>query len=170
MLLSLDIGFRFTGWSVFNKNMIIAYGCITTKKSKLKSARTADDDARCCAEIANQLTVIIKEYKVKAVIGEMPHGGAQSARPNRTMALASGVTSAVAAVLNLPVSWTTPLQVKLAATGRNKADKEDVIKGIKEKFKYFKFEYSDETEFEHIADSIGAYLALKSDNLVIMYG
>jgi len=45
-----------------------------------------------------------------------------------------------------------------------------VIKGIKEKFKYFKFEYSDETEFEHIADSIGAYLALKSDNLVIMYG
>lgn len=169
MLLSLDVGFRNTGWVVFDNKKPVACGCIQTEKSKHKLARNADDNARRSAEIARHLKNIILEYNVKGIVGELPSGGAQSAKAMAQMALATGVVSAVASVLELPVSWTTPNSVKLATTGKRSAEKVEVMEAVKKRYEYFEFP-KQVGVFEHIADACGAYLALEADNLVLLFG
>lgn len=168
MLLALDVGFRATGWVVFNKGKIVETGCILTEKAKAKTVRMSNDNADRAARIALELQSICSEYKVKGIIGELPSGGAQSAKAMQQMALATGVVAATASILNLPVEWTDPNSVKLAVCGIRSASKDEIMEAIRKKFDY---PFAKQKNlFEHIADAIGVYLALKTGNLVKLYG
>ena len=130
MLLALDVGFRFTGWSVFKDNQIHGYGLIQTEKSKSKMTRTSDDYAFRSAQIARRLKEIVEAHGVKGIVAELPSGGAQSAKAMVMMGMATAIVASVAAMLELPVEWASPGDVKMATVGRRSASKDEVIEAV----------------------------------------
>jgi len=116
--------------------------------------------------MARELRDIITNYKVKAIVGELPSGGAQPAKAMSQMAMATAIVASVAALLDLPTEWTTPAETKLAACGYRSASKEDVMLAIREKFNEEHFPRP-KNQFEHIADALAAYLALRHDGSLI---
>jgi crossover junction endodeoxyribonuclease RuvC len=182
MLLSLDIGFSATGWSLFQGGNLIFCGVIKTEKTRKKNVRVADDNAYRCMQIANDLKEIITSYQVNAVIGELPHGGSENARAASHMGMAVGVIVGVAGAFSLPCEWCTPYDVKKALCGSLKASKQEVMDAVARKYGWMKTKknkrvtYSigdlsfPKITFEHVADSIGAYEALRLGNLVKMFG
>jgi Holliday junction resolvasome RuvABC endonuclease subunit len=168
-LLSLDVGFSHCGWVVFKDGEPQDCGVIKTEKSNRKSTRTSDDNAFRAAQVARQLKEIIEGYGIKGVIGELPSGGAQSANAMRHMALATGIVASVASVLELPVEWVSPGDLKKAVTGYRSASKDEVMKVVRKRFNGFIWPKA-KTRYEHIADAAGAYLALQDGNLVKLFG
>ncbi len=168
-ILSIDVGFRSLGWAVFESGKLVKCGVIETAPSKKKTARRSDDNAVRCSQIALGLKSVIEENNIKGVVGELPVGGAKSAKALAQMAMATGVVVAVLSILDIPVEWATPFEIKTATTGKKSATKEEVMESIKTKFDYFKFPKT-KAVFEHVADAIGAYLALKSGNIIKLFG
>ena len=164
-ILALDVGFTSMGVVVLRGGRIIHMEVIKTQKSKSKQARVADDSAARCAVLAGRLVEIIGEFKVGAVVGELPSAGAQSAAALRSMGLATGVGAAVAEIFRLPVEWCTPMEGKLALTGKRNASKEQMMEAARRKFSDTAFPSAKST-FEHIADALGAYEALKHTPVV----
>ena len=167
MIISLDIGFRATGYSIWHKGMLLFHGIITTKPGK--KTRKSEDYADRAAQIALQLRDLIRANKVKALVAELPNGGAKSARAISQMAMASGVVSAVAALLDLPIEWVTPGETKKAVTGNLNAGKKEIQDAIRKLYPKAKFPKAS-SSFEHIADSCGAYHAARTSNVVRIFG
>ena len=182
MLLSLDVGFRGMGWCVFHKGSLKGLGVILTEKEKRKNIRVADDNIRNAIKIANRIGSIIRKYKIKGIIGETPSGGSQNARASHQMGIAVGIVSSICALYDLPNEWCIPQDLKKAVTGNRKASKDQIMdriaelegweKEVKKKsiIYHTSFESFNKKQFEHIADAYGAYLTLKNDNLVRMFG
>jgi len=178
MLLSLDVGFAAMGWVLFDQGEIYDCGVIRTEKTQKKNTRVADDHAHRSAVLAEQLRRIIQTNKVKGIIGELPSGGALSAKAMAFMASATSIVAAVGALMVCPMEWTTPGEVKKVLAGHRSASKEIMMAkaaemfGFKEEGKKFFMdgESFNKGDFEHIADAIGVYVALKNDNLVKMFG
>ena len=129
MLLGLDLAFVATGWVVVDPRTfnLLGFGCITTKKEqKRRGIRVADDDFRRCSDLARGLFQVLEGYLVKGIVAEIPTGGAQGARSNRAMGMATGVLSAVVEAYKLPLEVYTPLEVKVAGGGDGRASKESV--------------------------------------------
>jgi len=170
-LLSLDVGFKNLGYVVLEKGTVIACGTIISEKSQKKTTRTSDDYyARSC-KIAGDLKGVIEEYDIKGILGELPTGGAQSMKAAVMMCMATSIVASVATLLKIPCEWTTPNEVKLAVCGYRSATKDEIMETIKGKFPESAHLFPKaKTYFEHIADAIGAYMALKEGNLVRMYG
>jgi Holliday junction resolvasome RuvABC endonuclease subunit len=182
MVLSLDVGFKSTGWTVWKQGEPYDCGVIITEKSQKKSTRTADDHSARAAKMAGDILSICTKYDVQAVVGELPSGGAQSYKAGVMMGMATAVVSSVFEILEIPCEWTTPNEVKIAMTGYRSATKDEMMEAALEKFggtirpsgRSRKYEFCGKEfpagMFEHIADSIGAYLALQSGNLIKMFG
>ena len=169
MLLCLDVGFRNTGWVVFNKGKARAWGCIRTQKTKVKTTRVSDDNAYCAGVIARELRKVVKDHSCQAIIGEMPTGGSISSRPANQMGIALGVVACFVEMMDLPAEWVTPQSVKKVVTGKQNASKEQMMDRIRKTFPDCEFPKA-KVEFEHIADAFGAYMASEGSNLVKMYG
>lgn len=191
MLLSLDVGFAKTGWSVFDKGRPKDCGVSQHPKSKKRGIRTADDNVFRAGMLVTNLKNIIEQYDCKAVIGELPSGGAQSATAMRDMAAATSAVAGMVTCLDLPCEWCTPGDVKLAATGLRSGTKEEVMLAIVKHYnwkfrltssrtkkgalvKRYTFQILGKSYpggvFEDIADSIAAYWALRNSNMVKMFG
>lgn len=169
MLLSLDVAFANTGWCLIDRGRIKKCGVITTSKSKSKTTRVSEDRAWRASVLALSLAHIISENRVQGVIGELPHGGAQSYTAGLMMGMAVASVSSVCAVMNIPTEWTNPSDVKKAVTGRGNATKEEMMRAVSELFPDAPFPKS-VGKFEHIADAAAAYVALKPGNLVKLFG
>jgi len=172
MILSLDVGFASCGWSVLKKGVVVDCGTIISEKSKKKSTRTADDYYERSGRIASELKAIVERHGVQGIVGELPSGGAQSAKAMAMMNMATAIVASVAACLGIPCEWCTPNDVKLAVCAFRSATKDDMMSAIREKFKG-KGDHlfaSTKCGFEHVADSLGAYMALSGGNIVRIYG
>lgn len=167
-LLSLDVGMRGCGWVVFDASDPLACGTIVTEKDKRKTVRQSDDNAHRAAVLATGIRTICRNYQVAGIIGELPSGGALSAKAMKHMALATGVVAATAAVLDIPVEWTDPNSVKLALCGYRSASKDEMMNAAKAKFGDLAMFPKQKGNFEHIADALGVFLAMQSSNLVRM--
>ena len=183
--MTLDVGFAKCGWAVYENGEPKQCGVIITNKSPKKQTRTSDDYAFRSGQFARQLEEIIKAYQCKALIGELPSGGAQSARAMVQMGMATAVVASVASLLSLPMEWASPRDVKIAVAGKPSATKNEMMKEVAERYgwpevvktngrKMVKYEVNGEPlaacHFEHIADACGAYLALRDGNLVKLFG
>ena len=182
MILTLDIAFRNMGWATIHSGNIISVGIFKTEKSKVKTTRVANDYADCSEKLFAQIANTCTEYTVQGIIGELPVGGAKSARAHAQMNMAISIVACACRSLKLPREFCTPAEVKLALTNNRSASKTTIQSKIRSKFglkhqfdargeftvvtgtKWYK------SNFEHIADAIGAYLALKDDNLVRIFG
>lgn len=193
MILTLDVGFANTGWAVVDPSgprdgEIVEAGCIETKKSaKKRKVRLADDNAVRGALIASTVRDIVEMHGCIGIIGEMPSGGAKSASAMRDMAAATVAVSAAAAILGLPTDWCSPADVKRAACGIATATKTEIMDAVAD---FYKWEVKRATasngvcrskyivpcqtcsrtfpggKFEHVADAIAAYWALRNSNVV----
>jgi len=183
MLLSLDVGFRHTGWALFNKKTIKKVGIINTVKTTRKDVLTSNDDINCAKEIYIALHLIMFENDVQGIIGEAPVGGGQNSAAVKSMGIATGILGCLVAVWDLPDEWCTPQRLKKRMTGRNSASKEEIMDAICKHYQWegrmkqgrsimYRTPLGDfkKGDFEHIADAIGTYLTLESSNLVKMYG
>ena len=193
-ILSLDVSFSNFGWSIFRDGVPFSSGVITTDALKNKKIRVACQDYDRSQQALEELVTIAKNFKAQGFVGELPTGS-QSAGAAKCNGMAIGVVAAAAHVLNLPAEWATPDMVKVAVCRNKKASKEEIMDAIIERFGgkktvkvipvskgkragkvsrridyLFCGRVIPAGEFEHIADSCGAYLALSNFNLVRMFG
>jgi len=173
MLIALDVGFANTGWCAFDGGKPIDCGCIKTKKNELglskSKFRVADDNVRRSQGLAAGLIEVINKYKPQAIIGELPTGGAQSASAATQMAMATAVVAVVVSMREIKHAWSTPLAGKKALTGLRGAEKDqmmDAVRALYPDFQWPKFK----NRFEHIADAVASYHALKEHELVVSFG
>ena len=182
IVMGLDVGFVNMGCVVFklNDEELVFKDCcvISTEKSSAKlNIRQADDDVRRSREITRKL---VEFYQNNVRIGdkvlvvtEFPHGGAQGARPNRTMGMATGIVATFIEIFQDLNDNVTPQQTKVGMTGMKSASKKEVMdgailflegrtemktnnRGKFEKYYYVNNEEYREDVFEHIADAVGA--------------
>jgi len=182
MILAVDPGYRNYGVTIWKNDKLINAGCIHTVKSKKKLLRVADDDVQRIQHITRHLSKVIKDYKIKGVLGELPPAGVQNAKAAKGLGIALGLSVALFEEFNLPVEWATPGEVK-KAIGKKNASKENMMSWAIQKQKgaitynkvfikkakknrldpvYWLLDQKfTKNSFEHIADSIGVYEALK---------
>lgn len=188
MLLACDPGYNNFGCSIIDQyGNVIDVGTIRTTKAKKKLLRTADDDVQRITYLTKNLSKVIHHYDVKGVLSELPPSGGQNSVAVKGLSMAVALSTALFAECNLPVEWATPEEVKRALTGKTNASKEDMMKAACKKYGWEitqKNIYMKSTKklqrvdniyhplgksmgknyFEHIADSLGAYEALKHTN------
>ena len=192
MLLCLDPGFSNYGCSVINsEGEVIDMGTIQTKKATKKLLRVADDDVQRIIHITTKLSDVIRRYGIKGILAELPPSNSQSAAGAKGLGIAVALSVSLFTELELPVEWATPTEVKEAMTGKKNASKEDMMLAACKRYGWKtsrKRIYSKKTKklirtdttyhplnrklgkgiFGHIADSLGAYEALKHTNTAQM--
>lgn len=190
MILAGDIGYNNYGCSIIDdQGQVVDVGTIVTRKTKKKLLRVADDDVQRITHITAKLSALVKRYNILGVVAELPPSNSQSALAARALATAVAITVALFTELKIPVEWATPEEVKKALTGKANASKEDMMLAACKKYnwkitekniyntKTNKIKRVDKTyyplgrpmgknKFEHIADSLGAYEALKNTTTV----
>ncbi|ACL06259.1 hypothetical protein Dalk_4581 [Desulfatibacillum aliphaticivorans] len=189
MILALDVGLSNTGYCVFENGKPQEWGVCTTSPVKKKTVRVADDRADRSASLARQIRAVVEKHGVTGIVGELPSGGAQSAKAMGDMTQAVGIVAATAALLGIPAEWCTPTDVKKAATGKASASKEEIADAMAKKYGLEKVvKHTKESKktgkrsrlltyggiafgnFEHIADAMAAYNALAGGILVTLAG
>jgi len=165
-VLGIDAGFAAMGLVVAQDGRVIHYDtCRTERTAKKRGIRVADDDAERSQELARFLHDAIDEWRPAGAIVELPTGGAQGARANRSMGMATGIVVTVLELSRLPAEWVTPDDVKRAATGRRNASKADVQAAVRRHF-----EWADWPRYkwqqEHMADAAGAIMAAEGGTLL----
>jgi len=169
MILYLDVGFRNTGWVLFESGYPRDWGCIRTEKTKRKITRVSDDNAHCAQFIARNLNFIVNTYKCTGIIGELPTSGSRNAKSSNQMGIALGVVASLASVRSLPIEWVTPVDVKKVVAGKKNASKDEIMIAIRKRFPKCAFP-TVKAEFEHIADACGVCLASEGSTLTRLLG
>lgn len=168
-LFCLDAGFVHTGMSLFKVNdgkfkLVNCKTSQTKKTEKKKQVRVADDDSERIKLIVKDIQEFIepyKQYEIMAAI-ELPTGGAQGARANRTMGMITGALVVYLELMEWPTEYVTPNDVKIIIAGSRKASKDTIMNTVREKLHQYQHLFpKTKNEFEHIADSIGVALYIK---------
>lgn len=147
---------------------IVALQVLRTAPNQRIGARVGEDSARRVAELAFGLHAAIGQHHPAAVVLETT-GAGKGSTAVRSMALAFAVAVTVARLHGLPVVQVSPLDVKRAMTGRKKAEKDEIILAVEQRFPEVPWpEDVPRGCWEHAADAVGAVVAaLDSDVLRI---
>ena len=171
-VIAIDMGFAAVGIACFHvaengSGKLHGAHAFKTKKNaqRRKGLRVADDDAERCRELTQWLEGMVDYLagRPAGAIVELPSGGAQGARANRCMGMATGVVVTFLTMRGIPTEWITPQAVKKAATGRIYAKKEEMIARA---WQRFPLGNAMAWEKEHIADACWTFEAGKSTPLV----
>lgn len=167
-VLGIDAGFAAMGIVVVEGRRVLHYDtCRTQRTATKRGIRVADDDAERCATLATFLGDVIKEWQPAGAVVELPSGGAQGARANRSMGMATGVVVATLELLRVPTEWVTPHMVKMATAGRKDASKQAVQDAVRRRFEWTSWPKHKWAQ-EHMADAAGAVLAAEGGTLMRM--
>jgi Holliday junction resolvasome RuvABC endonuclease subunit len=134
LVLGVDIGFVKTGLAVVRLGMTSAQDealHVNTIKSDTHVPKTVKDkmyvvhlDVQCCYLLDAQFAQFLAEWKPNALVAEFPSGGAQGARANRCMGLATGLFACSFLRYGAPCALFTPQEVVqfLSLPGPNALD------------------------------------------------
>lgn len=165
-VLGIDAGFAATGLVVVEGRRVLEWDVIRTERTPAKrGVRVADDDAERCATLAQRLDQAIRSWAPAGAVVELPTGGAQGARANRAMGMATGIIVSVLELRAIPAEWVTPQMVKKAAAGRRDAAKEHVKEAVRRRFEWASWPAYAWQE-EHVADAAAAILAAEGGTLL----
>lgn len=170
-ILALDPGFAATGAVVMEWKGNVWWPaemkCIRTTKDDAKlGVRVAEQDVTRVQETARALVDIIDRHQIKMMVVELPHGGAQSSRAVRAMALSTGLIAGLVEYFGLAVEWLTPDDTRIAAVGSRKATKDQVMAGMAVRYPALN-DIKTKAEKEHIADAMSCFRAAElAGNLV----
>jgi len=130
-ILTNDPSFTAWGWAVLNnKDHILETGCIkTTPEQKKRRIRTSDDRYRRTVEIIQKLKKIIREYNIRLILSEVPHGS-QNANAAVMIGVVTGVTTTISECLGIPIEYYSEQDAKKAVLGKKAATKGDMIEAI----------------------------------------
>jgi len=172
LVLGIDAGFQAMGLVVVDvqtREVVHALAVRTERTATKRGIRVADDDAERCKLLADSLAAVVRGWRPYGAVVELPNGGAQGARANRAMGMATGIVASVLYVLDMPTEWVTPSEVKKAATGRKDAAKEDVQRAVLRQFAWRDGVWPRHRwEQEHVADAAAAVLAAQGGTLLRM--
>ncbi len=169
LVMGIDAGFGAVGWVLVDlaRDEVVHYEALKTRKqSDKRGLRVADDDARRCQKVARRILEAHREHQPMGWIVELPNAGAQSARANRAMGMATAIISTLVEIEDVPVEWVTPNMVKEVVAGKRSASKGEVRDTVHEALMWppdmdlYKWEAS------HIHDAAGAVLAGRDGNMV----
>lgn len=150
----MDVGFRNTGVAVwdctrkaFIYTAVVSFPPFAERYVVLESARVA-------RLLSTRLAAIIRAWKPRFVVAELPFGGARNARASACMALACGVAVATCNLCEVPLKGIRPQEVKKWAGGhgRKAVPKEVVIRAVVKRFGARLLPNS--AKAEHVADAM----------------
>ena len=175
-VLAADIGFAATGMAVLelqgDKAALFTTSCVHTQpEHKKRGIYVSHDDVRRAQEVTRAILKVYTENGCKGLVVELPSAGAQGAKANRCMGIATGIIAALAEIVKCPVEWITPSESRKAAIGSCSAPEGENIKklvmaaiearwpdiaGLKLKDK------------EHIADALATFEAARGRQLMLL--
>jgi len=176
-ILAVDAGFNSTGCAVLEldskpPSLVRARALVFLKTDKKRQLRTSDTLAEHAGWLFDQL--VAETAGCRAVIVEMPSGGAKSAIAMRAMGITIGVLAAVREATKLPTVWVSPGDSKAAACGKLAASKREMQAAMLR-------EYPSLDAFlprrggkivqgkaEHIVDAVAAYHAARGADVLRM--
>jgi len=184
MKLTVDMALKNFGWAAIENGCPVAVGVIQSKKTKDKKKRKSLDYTHRITHLADELLKLFRKYRPTHVTGEMPTFGSQSTDAAVSLTASSAVMLTLLNAFKTPVVWVTPEECKLSFTGSKTASKVDMMieackrngwdityKPIKDKktqevirvdaIYHVLGEALPGSKFEHIADAIAAYDAVK---------
>lgn len=184
-ILTLDPSLANTGYVVYKCENATTFtpvdcGLICTKKSDAKNHVLAGDDImRRWKEITNGLVALHKKYNFSLVAAEVTNGGVQSNAAAQSLFGVKALVAAYTEILNIPALFVNPRQVKEALASDHSASKDEMM-ALADKLtglgKYFpgkvkrgstvQTAYND--KFEHVADAVGVFEAIRSSTMVKM--
>jgi Holliday junction resolvasome RuvABC endonuclease subunit len=167
-ILTNDPSFTAWGWAILNsRNRIITDGCIkTAPEHKKRRIRVSDDRSSRAVYITKTLINLIKEYNVGMILSEAPHGS-QNASAAIMIGMVTGITTAIAECLDIPIEYYSEQDAKKAVLGKRSATKDDMIKAIDKLYEvdWSKIKYIDEA----VADALAIhYVATKQSQILKM--
>lgn len=173
-VLAADIGFASTGMAVLliqgGQSSLHATACAHSKpEAKKRGIYVAHDDVRRAQHITREILRVYTDNACRGIICEIPSAGAQGAKPNRCMGIATGMIAALAEILRCPVEWITPNESRAAATGRQTAPSGENIKRLvmaAMSVKYPDIAGLKLADKEHIADALAAFEAARGRQMM----
>ncbi len=175
IVVGIDAGYAATGMVAVrlhpDRLEVVAVEVVRTQPSgRKRGVRVADDDA----ERATALFVGVREFlritEADGAVVELPTGGAQGARANRAMGMATAAVCAAVHAADVPVEWVTPRAVKVAAGGHAAASKAQVANGARLLLDWRAVQGNALFEVvsvaEHVWDAAGAVLAAQGGTLI----
>lgn len=167
-ILTLDPSFTAWGWAVVQLDgRVIETGCIKTEPDyKKQRIRKSDDTVRRMNEINQVLLQVIREYNIKYLLSEAPHGS-QSAVAAVMIGAVTGMIQTMSDALDIPIEWYSEADAKKALTNQKMVSKKETIRQIDLLFDvpWTKVGYKDEAT----ADALAIFnAALKHSNYLRM--
>ena len=116
-MLGLDVGFRKTGYSVFeigkvNDELIFA-NTLVQEKDESKVTSSVQKDLFAIYDLLDGLDKVFAKWKPSAVFCEIPSAGSQGARAGRCMGIATGLLVSYLRYRNVKYELFTPSEVEL---------------------------------------------------------
>ena len=171
-ILAVDIGFAATGMALFQVTkageILVTVQCVREDEDKSKThTYAAEVDVERTSRSVRKILDFIKLHDVKRIVCELPSAGAQGARANRCMGIATGMIAAVVQSCELAVEWYTPTEVKNAAVGKPSASKDEMMDAMEKVYPDLA-KIKKKADKEHICDAAACYVAAKNGNMVKM--
>lgn len=167
-ILGLDPGFANIGWGVVElhptnpaEDAILSCGVFRTEKSdKKRQVAASDDNLRRGREITAELQKLIELHNVSAICAEsmsFPRNASAAAK----VAMCWGVVAALVHQKRLPLSQSSPQEIKRLLCGKKDASKEDVAAAVRKRYPAIgpMVEEVIPSAREHAFDAVAAILA-----------
>lgn len=154
------------GWAIVTiHGEVLDSGCIKTQTDNTKkNLRKTDDRIRRVSEINQTILYKIRQYNVRYILAEAPHGS-QSAVAAIMIGMVAGMAQTMSDALDIPIEWYSEGEVKKQLLNKRAAAKSEMIDAIKEEMKWRPTgtKYIDEA----VADALGVFLTacVKSETL-----
>jgi Holliday junction resolvasome RuvABC endonuclease subunit len=162
VIICLDIAMRHTGWTVFVDGKPCDWGTIVTPGGKSKEGEVSADRTRWTEQITRELVAIIDRFPGQRIrIWYEYPSGSQAAAACNMNGMVMGAVIATATLRRIERTWVTPYEVKASGVGIINATKKEVMAWVREFYPELNFP-KDACHFEHIADSIAVYHAIKN--------
>lgn len=145
--------------SIDKKPVVVDIDCYSTKPSKVKSVRKADDDYRRADEAWEHAMKISKQAEVIVAVFVETTSAGQGSRSVFSMGYNKQLCECVARCQGAPIFHLSAQAVKKAATGRVNASKQQVIDAMRERLAYLPWDSFNKGQLEHMADACAMFLA-----------
>lgn len=164
IVLGVDPGFANFGFGVADmktRTVLEAHVIRTEASAKKQNVFAADDTFRRTEEIARVLVRVISAHGVQALASESisyPRNASVSAK----IAMSWGVLAALAVLVDLPMAFASPQQIKINVAGSKSASKQEIATKV---YDFFGDDWAPvlpKDKYEHVCDALAAIIATEN--------
>jgi len=171
-ILAVDLALSNLGWCLVEPRSFpdlqdacipVEWGTVKTEKTKNKMAKISNDKVDRGKKLGSFLYQMLRREDVLGAVVELPPGGTQSSAAASGLGIATGVMAMCELLTEKPVEYYDPKDVKLTATGKKNASKNEMMDRCAEAYPGVQWPRHASGknkgkflvgEFEHIADAV----------------